>query len=100
MSYLIAHWRGKIPLAITLWVNLVTLLVVALFFALITLERIGLYAVLKALGAGTKDLMAGISAWSVFLPSGTAESRTTARSRCGWLRRRCWAMTVPAPLKK
>ncbi|MGH1488452.1 MAG: ABC transporter permease [Acidimicrobiales bacterium] len=44
---------------------IVTLLVVALFFALITLERIGLYAVLKALGAGTKDLMAGISAQAV-----------------------------------
>ncbi len=43
----------------------VTLLVVALFFALITLERIGLYAVLKALGAGTRDLMAGISAQAV-----------------------------------
>ena len=43
----------------------VTLLVVALFFALITLERVGLYAVLKALGAGTKDLMAGISAQAV-----------------------------------
>ncbi len=44
---------------------IVTLLVVALFFALITLERVGLYAVLKALGAGTKDLMAGISAQAV-----------------------------------
>lgn len=44
---------------------IVTLMVVALFFALITLERIGLYAVLKALGAGTKDLMAGISAQAV-----------------------------------
>ena len=43
----------------------VTLLVVALFFALITLERVGLYAVLKALGADTKDLMAGISAQAV-----------------------------------
>ncbi len=43
----------------------VTLLVVALFFALITLERVRLYAVLKALGAGTKDLMAGISAQAV-----------------------------------
>jgi hypothetical protein len=28
MSYLMAHWLGKIPLAITLWVNLVTLLIV------------------------------------------------------------------------
>ena len=44
---------------------IVTLLVVALFFALITLERIGLYAVLKALGAGTKDLMAGLTAQAV-----------------------------------
>ncbi len=43
----------------------VTLLVVALFFALITLERVGLYAVLKALGARTKDLLAGISAQAV-----------------------------------
>lgn len=43
----------------------VTLLVVALFFALITLERVGLYAVLKALGAGTRDLMVGISAQAV-----------------------------------
>ncbi len=43
----------------------VTLLVVALFFALLTLERVGLYAVLKALGAGTKDLMAGVSAQAI-----------------------------------
>ncbi len=43
----------------------VTLLVVALFFALITLERVGLYAVLKALGARTGGLMAGISAQAV-----------------------------------
>lgn len=45
----------------------VTLLVVALFFALITLERVGLYAVLKALGAGTKDLVAGISVQAVLV---------------------------------
>ena len=44
---------------------IVTLLVVALFFALITLERIGLYAVLKALGASTKDLMAGLTVQAV-----------------------------------
>jgi putative ABC transport system permease protein len=40
----------------------VTLLVVALFFALITLERTALYAVLKALGARTRDLLLGVSA--------------------------------------
>lgn len=44
---------------------IVTLLVVALFFALITLERVGLYAVLKALGAATRDLMSGIAAQAV-----------------------------------
>ncbi len=43
----------------------VTLLVVALFFTLITLERVDLYAVLKALGARTSDLVAGISAQAV-----------------------------------
>ncbi len=43
----------------------VTLLVVALFFTLITLERVHLYAVLKALGARTGNLMAGISAQAV-----------------------------------
>ena len=45
----------------------VTLLVVALFFALLTLERVGLYAVLKAPGAGTKDLMAGIATQAVWV---------------------------------
>ena len=43
----------------------VTLLVVALFFTLITLERVDLYAVLKALGARTGTLMAGISTQAV-----------------------------------
>ena len=43
----------------------VTLMVVALFFTLITLERVDLYAVLKALGARTGDLLAGISAQAV-----------------------------------
>lgn len=45
----------------------VTLLVVALFFALITLERVGLYAVLKALGARTSDLLVGISLQAVVI---------------------------------
>lgn len=44
---------------------IVTLLVVALFFALITLERVGLYAVLKALGARTFDLVSGVSVQAV-----------------------------------
>ena len=43
----------------------VTLMVVALFFTLIMLERVGLYAVLKALGARTRDLLAGISLQAV-----------------------------------
>ncbi|MEO2106109.1 MAG: ABC transporter permease [Actinomycetota bacterium] len=43
----------------------VTLLVIALFFALIVLERVGLYAVLKALGAGTRDLLTGLAVQAV-----------------------------------
>ncbi len=39
----------------------VTLLVVALFFALLTLERVDLYAVLKALGASSGELLRGVS---------------------------------------
>lgn len=45
----------------------VTLLVVALFFALITLERVGLYSVLKAIGARTSDLLLGISIQAVVI---------------------------------
>ncbi len=43
----------------------IVLLVVALFFALITLERVGLYAVFKALGARTGELLLGLSAQAV-----------------------------------
>lgn len=35
-------------------------LVVALFFALLTLERIGLYAVFKAIGASTRQIFTGV----------------------------------------
>ncbi|MCU0310199.1 MAG: ABC transporter permease [Acidimicrobiales bacterium] len=40
-------------------------LVVALFFALLTLERTGLYAVLKAIGASTRQIFAGVVAQAV-----------------------------------
>jgi putative ABC transport system permease protein len=39
---------------------LVAGLVVALFFALLTLERIGIFAVLKAIGASSRQLVAGL----------------------------------------
>lgn len=45
-------------------------LVVALFFALLTLERIGLYAVLKAVGAPTSRLVAGLVLQSVAVALG------------------------------
>ncbi|MFV0524876.1 MAG: ABC transporter permease [Acidimicrobiales bacterium] len=45
----------------------VSLLVVALFFALITLEQSRLYAVLKALGARTGELLRGISVQAVVI---------------------------------
>lgn len=38
----------------------IAIVVVALFFALITVERTGLYGVLKALGAGTGSIFAGV----------------------------------------
>lgn len=43
----------------------VSLLVVALFFALITLERRKLYAVLKAVGATSRDLLSGVTVQAV-----------------------------------
>ncbi len=46
---------------------IIVLLVVALFFALITLERVGLYAVFKALGARTGELLLGLSAQAVVI---------------------------------
>jgi len=38
----------------------VAVVVVALFFALLTVERVGLYGVLKALGARSRTLLAGV----------------------------------------
>lgn len=40
-------------------------LVIALFFALLTLERIGLYGVLKAIGASSRQVFAGVVAQAV-----------------------------------
>lgn len=45
-------------------------LVVALFFALLTLERVGLYAVLKAVGAPNRTLVAGVVIQSVVVALG------------------------------
>lgn len=43
----------------------ISLMVVALFFALITLERVRLYAMLKALGARTGELVRGVALQAV-----------------------------------
>ena len=43
----------------------VSALVVALFFALLTLERLGLFAVLKAIGASARQLVAGLATQAV-----------------------------------
>jgi putative ABC transport system permease protein len=48
---------------------LVAVVVVALFFALITVERIGLYGVLKAIGASGPALFAGVVVQAVVLAS-------------------------------
>lgn len=46
---------------------LIAIIVVALFFALITVERVGLYGVLKALGAGSGRLFAGVLVQAVIV---------------------------------
>lgn len=48
----------------------VTLIVVALFFALLTLERERLYAVLKAVGASTGELVSGVAAQALLIALG------------------------------
>jgi putative ABC transport system permease protein len=45
-------------------------LVVALFFALITIERIGLLGVLKAIGASSRTLAAGLTLQAVLIATG------------------------------
>jgi putative ABC transport system permease protein len=42
-------------------------LVVALFFALLTLERVGLYSVLKAIGASSRQIFGGVVAQAVIV---------------------------------
>jgi len=50
----------------------VAALVVALFFVLLTLERSGLYAVLKAIGASTGGLLGGLVVQAVVVAAGAA----------------------------
>lgn len=45
-------------------------LVVALFFALLTLERVGLFGVLKAIGSSSRTLAAGLSLQAVLIALG------------------------------
>lgn len=45
-------------------------LVIALFFALLTLERLGLYSVLKAIGGSSRTLVAGLIVQSVVVAAG------------------------------
>lgn len=49
-----------------IWITfLVSALVVALFFALLTLERVGLFAMLKAIGASASQLVVGLATQAV-----------------------------------
>lgn len=45
----------------------IAIIVVALFFALLTVERTGLYGVLKAIGASSRSLFAGVVLQAVVL---------------------------------
>jgi putative ABC transport system permease protein len=49
---------------------LVAGLVVALFFALVTLERVGLFGVLKAIGANSRALAAGLALQAMLIAAG------------------------------
>ena len=40
MSYLLSHWHGKLPLGITLWVNLIALLIVISYAELFLLSKL------------------------------------------------------------
>jgi len=40
MSFFISHWRGKLPLGITLWINLVALLIVVSYAELFVLSKL------------------------------------------------------------
>jgi putative ABC transport system permease protein len=44
--------------------------VVALFFALLTIERVGLLGVLKAVGASSRSLAAGLTLQAVLIAAG------------------------------
>ena len=46
-------------------------IVVALFFALLTIERVGLLGVLKAIGASSRTLAAGLTLQAVLIATGS-----------------------------
>ena len=58
----------------------IAVVVVALFFALLTVERLGLYGVLKAIGARSRTLFAGLVA-----AGGRRDRRRRRRRRVSWL---------------
>ena len=75
-TYSLPAFSGDAPIEIlgatlmpqSLWVLGVTaIVVVALFFALLTVERTGLYGVLKAIGASSRSLFAGVLLQAVVL---------------------------------
>ena len=53
----------------------IAVVVVALFFALLTVERLGLYGVLKALGARSRTLFAGLVAQAVVVTAVAVDHR-------------------------
>ena len=63
----------------------VTLLVVALFFVLLTLERTNLYAVLKAIGGRSTDLVTGVVAQAVVVTLGAVVLGIAASVAFVWL---------------
>ena len=64
---------------------IVTLLVVALFFVLLTLERTNLYAVLKAIGGRSVDLVVGVTTQAVVVTIGALVIGITVSIIFVWL---------------
>ena len=65
----------------------IAVVVVALFFALLTVERVGLYGVLKAIGARSRTLFAGVVAQAAVVALIAAAIGAGVRGRAR--RRRC-----------
>ena len=74
----------------------IAIVVVALFFALLTVERIGLYGMLKAIGARSRTLFGGVVLQAVVVALIAAAIGSGVRGRCSTVRLPPGTHPVPA----